>query len=231
MVYMLTSFLLRSRWIAASLCLLQCVQAFGSKTIILDPGHGGVYTGVESINKKLIEKHVALDIAELVAQRLRSKGYKVVLTRTSDTQHDKNDLINDLTLRAEYTKTHKADIFVSLHLNGSINKGIRGYEVYVPYETKYPRRSYELASALHYELSQQVKPLFGGGSLGNLNNLDHGIRAAKFNVLMKAHCPAALVEMDYLTNEESEQLLLSATYRNDLALAVYRGIRRYFMPE
>ena len=199
------------------------------KVIILDPGHGGVYTGQVSNTGKLIEKNVALDIAKRVAQLLRKRGYTVILTRTTDTELDKKDLLRDLALRAEMTRTYKADILVSLHLNGSKNKKIRGYEVYVPYESKHPIRSYKLASALHYEMSRAVTPVFGGGSLGNLNNIDYGIRASKFNVLVKAHCPAALVELDYLTHPESEKKLMTEAYRDELARAVYRGIRRYFL--
>jgi len=198
-------------------------------TIILDPGHGGVYTGQTSANKKLIEKDVALDIAQRVATLLREKKYNVIFTRTTDTQLDKDDLIKDLTMRADLTKQHNADVYVSLHLNGSPNQQARGYEIYVPFMTKYPRRSYALASSLHYELTQSIDPVFGGGSLGNLNNLDRGIKAAKFNVLVKSHCPAALIEMDFITNETVEKLLMTDAYRDTLANAVYRGIRRYFI--
>ena len=103
-------------------------------------------------------------------------------------------------------------------------KGVRGYEIYVPYESKYPVRSYRFASCLHYEISHRVEPVFGGGSLGNLNNIDHGIRASKFNVLMRAQCPAVIVELDYLTNAQSEALIQSSDYRDTLAHAVYCGI-------
>lgn len=201
---------------------------YHDKVIILDPGHGGVYTGQISIRGKLLEKDVVLDIAKRVAHRLRKRGYTVILTRTADTEFDKKDLIHDLICRAHYTVQYKAHAFVSLHLNGSKNKTIRGYELYVPYEARYPIRSYRLASALHYELSHKIKPIFAGGSLGNHNNIDHGIRASKFNVLTRAHCPAVVVELDYLSNAQSEALLETSQYRDQLTTAVYYGIRRYF---
>lgn len=201
---------------------------FQSKTIVIDPGHGGVYFGCTSINRKLIEKNVVLDIAQMLAKRLRKKGFNVILTRTRDCELDKTDLIRDLTKRAELTRAYDADIFVSIHLNNSANKGLRGYEIYVPYESKYPRRSYDLANALHYELSHKIKPIFGGGILHNHNNVDHGIRAAKFNVLIKSSCPAVAVELDYLSNAETEKMLSTHKYKAQLANAVYCGIRRYF---
>ena len=199
------------------------------RTIIIDPGHGGIYWGQVSIHGKLIEKNVVLDIAQRVAKRLRKRGYTVVLTRTKDVEFDKNDLINDLAQRARFTRTYNADIFVSLHLNGSKNKGLRGYEVYVPHEPKCPARSYKLASSMHYELSHKIAPIFAGGALGNHNNIDHGVRASKFNVLTKAQCAAIVVELDYLSNAQTESMLHNGScYREILANAVYCGIRRYF---
>ncbi len=196
--------------------------------VILDPGHGGVYTGQVSIHGKLLEKNIALEIAKAVEKRLRKRGYDVLLTRTKDTEFDKKNLLNDLAQRARLTRTYKAEIFVSIHFNGSKNKGLRGYEVYVPFESRYPVRSYKLATSIHYELSHKIKPIFGGGSLGNLNNIDHGIKASKFNVLLKAECPAVVLELDFLTNAQSEALLLTAAYKEKLAQAIYCGIRRYF---
>ena len=61
---------------------------------------------------------------------------------------------------------------------------------------------------LHYDMSHEVKPEFGGGNLGNINHLDAGIRASKFNVLMHSVCPSVLVELAYLSHPETEQQLL-----------------------
>ena len=198
------------------------------KTIVLDPGHGGVYWGQIGSRGNLIEKEIVLTLAKAIATKLRARGYRVILTRTSDVEFDKTNLLNDLASRAKFTRTYKADILVSLHLNGSKNTMIRGYEIYVPYESTFPARSYKLATSLHYELSHKIKPIFGGGALGNLNNLDHGISASKFNVLTKAQCAAVVVELDYLTNATSERMLSKPSYQTILVNAVYYGIRRYF---
>ena len=56
---------------------------------------------------------------------------------------------------------------------------------------------------------------------------DRGIRAAKFNVLAKAPCPAVLLELDYLSNSVVEKNLENADYRAALAQLVVQGIMQY----
>ncbi len=209
-----------------------CLLGFSLKgyTIIIDPGHGGRYIGTCSFTKpQLVEKHVALELSKKLAELLRKKGYTVVLTREGDYALDTDDLIGDLIKRAKMSTDLNADIYLSIHLNGSLNKNTQGYEVYVPYEDKYPMKSYQLASALHYDLSHKIPPQFYGGSLGNLNALDKGIRASRFNVIKRATCPAVLVELAYLTHPGTAKKLRTEEYQDLLVNALYCGIRRYMI--
>ncbi len=202
------------------------VMVLQSATIVLDPGHGGKYVGTANDAEQLVEKHLSLEIAKQLAERLRSNKHTVILTRETDVALD-DDLITDLTKRAQVATDSKADLFVSLHFNGSTNKNRVGFEVYVPYESQYPIKCYSLASALHYDISHEIEPYFHGGSLGNLNALDGGIKASRFNVIKKATCPAVLVELAYLTNEESAKKLKTDVFKDILVTAVYKGIERY----
>lgn len=198
-------------------------------TVVIDPGHGGPYVGAVSKSQRIVEKHAVLDIANLLTERLREKGFKVILTRTGDYALDPHDLINDLKMRAYIARDAKADVLVSLHLNSSPNEKISGFMLFVPYEDKYPIKSYALASALHYDISHEVKPEFGGGNLGNVNTIDLGIRASKFNVLIHSVCPSVLVELAYLTHPETEKQLGTMAYKERLVQGICAGIRRYFI--
>ena len=137
-----------------------------AKIIILDPGHGGIYGGARGVRGKLLEKNVALDVAQLLATLLRKQGHTVILTRETDKEFDKHDLIKDLAHRAEMTKTHNADIFVSIHFNSTTSHARRGYEIYVPYAKKYPAGSYQLASAVHYEIESAYSTYLRWGIAG-----------------------------------------------------------------
>lgn len=207
--------------------LLTFALSLSGATIVLDPGHGGKYIGTCNDEENLVEKFLTLEVTLSLADRLKALGHKVVLTRTTDTELDKDDLIVDLTKRAALTSEHAADLFLSIHFNGSLNKQSVGFEVYVPYEDKYPMKSYALASAIHYDLSHEIEPVFFGGSLGNLNVLDRGIKASRFNVLKKAACPAVLVECAYLTHAETAKKLKTDEYKDQLVCAIEKGVQRY----
>ncbi len=208
--------------------LLVAMPAQATYTIIIDPGHGGPRCGTSSPSKKIIEKEAALEIALALAKQLREKGHTVILTRETDRALDEHNLMDDLKKRAQMTTDYKADIFLSIHLNGSFNKSSRGFEVYVPYEDKYPIKSYALAAAIHYDLSHEVEPEFGGGNLGNLNSLDRGIKASRFNVIKRATCPAVLAELAYISNPATEEKLLKEGY-GLYVTALYKGINRYIV--
>ena len=201
----------------------------GAYTIVLDPGHGEKYTGTVSADGTIVEKDMVLKLTKKLAQCLSKAGYKVLLTREGDEVFNAKELLPDLIKRAQFATDNKADIFVSIHLNASTNKQIHGYEVYVPYEAKYPIKSYGLASAIHYALSHAIEPQFYGGTLGNLNALDRGIRASRFNVLMRTTCPAVLVELGYLSHPPTVKLLKTEEYQDILVNGLCAGIRRYIL--
>ncbi len=219
------------KWVLVILLQVTVLQVtmLQAATIVLDPGHGGKYVGTSNKTYHLVEKNLSLEIAQQLAERLRSKKHTVILTRETDTELDKDDLIADLTKRAQMSTG--ADLFVSLHFNGSESKHREGFEVYVPYEAQYPIKSYALASALHYDMSHEIEPYFHGGTLGNLNFRDGGIRASRFNILKKATCPAVLVELAFLSHYETAKKLTTDEYKGSLVTAVYKGIERYLTHE
>jgi N-acetylmuramoyl-L-alanine amidase len=95
------------------------------KTIVIDPGHGGANEGAIGADG-LKEKDVTLQIAEnlkgIIEQNIA--GVKVVLSRTSDTDMS-------IQARTEIANHNKADLFVSIHCNGSVNRNARGAEVFI----------------------------------------------------------------------------------------------------
>jgi len=196
-------------------------------TIVIDPGHGGIFSGATSINNKIIEKTIALSLAQELMRVLQAEKHKVVLTRSTDTQL-KDELLDDLMARVDVARTVSADIFLSLHCNASVDAGVQGVELYVPYtDTGFPGQSYMLASCVHAQLIKVV-PALWTGNLGNLNKHDRGIRAARFNVLAHNPAPAAvLIEFDYLSNSQAESRLQDTVYQQQLINALKSGILCY----
>ncbi|MCK6571067.1 N-acetylmuramoyl-L-alanine amidase [Myxococcota bacterium] len=108
---------------AAALTLLTGA-APGLDVVVIDPGHGGTNMGAPARAAGTgWEKEHTLRIARRVAEHLRAEGVTVYLTRWADV---------DMTLanRVRYANAHKADVFVSVHLNSTEKPGPVGHETF-----------------------------------------------------------------------------------------------------
>jgi N-acetylmuramoyl-L-alanine amidase len=100
------------------------------RVIVLDPGHGGVDLGV--VAGDAVEKDLALALArDLKGELERRLNARVVLTRSTD---------RPLTAveRAEIANRARADLVISLHLDGFADAGARGATAYCPPATFAP---------------------------------------------------------------------------------------------
>ena len=89
---------------------------------MIDPGHGGEDTGVKGPGGAL-EKDVTLSIARRVKTVIEGRlGMRALLT------HEDNRIGADS--RASIANNNKADLFISLHANGSPRPTTRGATVY-----------------------------------------------------------------------------------------------------
>lgn len=81
------------------------------RTIVIDPGHGGSDLGA-ALPGGYAEKDVALEVARSLRAALQSRmNVRVVLTRESDVEIPPGR-------RAEIANEQRADLFISLHLDG-----------------------------------------------------------------------------------------------------------------
>lgn len=108
------------------------------KTIIIDPGHGGKYTGAHgeyegSLGSK--EKDIVLAISmKLVADLKKAMpGVNVIPTRTNDTSMSVHE-------KAKFANDHHGDLFISIHADAVALKThyrITGYRNKTYHTTKY----------------------------------------------------------------------------------------------
>ncbi|NWF93780.1 MAG: N-acetylmuramoyl-L-alanine amidase [Syntrophaceae bacterium] len=95
----------------------------GTKIVVIDPGHGGEDPGAIGPNKTM-EKDVVLKVGEKLIQRLsQNKDIQAFLTR-------KGDYFIPLEQRIKIAREYGADLFISLHADGSFNPHARGSSVY-----------------------------------------------------------------------------------------------------
>lgn len=198
------------------------------RLVLLDPGHGGKDTGTIS-KQGVTEKEVALDISHRVRKHLESKNIRVKMTRSGDTYPT-------LDQRSAYAYKIGADLFVSIHANAAGSTAAHGVETFITSAAGYD-------SSNHYgqggdKSSQRnnaydaPNAILGFSVHSNLMKMtqrsDRGLRRARFSVLKKAPCPAALVECGFLSNPDEESLLSSSSYREKAARGISNGILGYF---
>lgn len=99
------------------------IQPRGTKIVVIDPGHGGEDSGAIG-PRKTMEKDIVLRVGEKTVHLLnQQKGIRAFLTR-------KGDYFIPLEQRVRIAREYKADLFISLHTDGSFNPQARGSSVY-----------------------------------------------------------------------------------------------------
>ncbi len=95
----------------------------GTKIVVIDPGHGGEDPGAVG-SQKTTEKDVVLKIGEKVVSLFsQHREIKAFLTR-------KGDYFVPLEKRVKMAREYGADLFMSIHADGSFNPKIRGSSIY-----------------------------------------------------------------------------------------------------
>jgi len=175
------------------------------KIVCLDPGHGGKDVG--AIYGDIYEANINLTVALQTKSALEQEGYKVYLTRDSDTTVAKRD-------RANYCNSINADILVSIHHN-----------------TYSLDHTVDYGTALYYKDSDQLlASSILNSTSDELSIKNQGISKFDDSLLWVAKMPAALSEAFFLTNTNEYSLLSEPTPFRLTAEAkgITTGIVNYF---
>ena len=180
--------------------------AKGRFTVVIDPGHGGPDPGAVGIGG-LRETDVVLDVSLQVARLLQDRGVRVFLTRTTEVDVD-------LPPRVSLANSSGADAFLSIHANALTMErpDVNGIETFF-FQSPLSRA---LASAVQAEVLS-VSP----------GSPDRGVKPGRFFVIRRTVMPSALVETGFVTGELDSPRLATAAHRQQLALAIARGILNY----
>ena len=217
-------------------------NSFRIAAIIIDPGHGGKDPGaVRNEAPKLQEKDIALSVSKKLSALLTAAypGKKILMTRAGDTfpsLEDRVNIANTVPLR-----DNEAIIYISIHVNASLNKSARGYEVwYLPPETKREllnrEKLAENAEVVHILNDMlQAEYISESTRMGRfiLNRLEkslgnrtpsRGLKAENWYVVKNARMPAILVELGFISNNEDAKLMADEAYLKLYSEALYKGI-------
>ncbi|MDN5332378.1 MAG: N-acetylmuramoyl-L-alanine amidase [Tepidanaerobacteraceae bacterium] len=195
------------------------------KTVVIDPGHGGIDGGAYHSDGTL-EKHINLSVAFRLKAVLEKNGAKVVLTRTKDESLDyknnksKSRHKRDLIARADIINEVNPDIYLSLHVNAEKNSpAARGPMVFYYRSSPESRRLAELIQA---RLEEAYK------SAGQSVRQRSPYPNSTLFLLCNTTPPGVVIELGFMTNAEDRRLLRNADFQNKLASAIAHALREYF---
>lgn len=180
------------------------------QTIMIDAGHGGYDVGSIS-NFDDYEKDINLDIALLVGKQLKSYGYNVVYTRTSDSVSWPSDNKKDLQARCNLAQKKNADLFVSIHLNSS-EYDASGYEIYCDFTNK---TTVKLSKSILTQLDQ-LDYSYNRGLLDT--------NETPLYVVANNKVDAILIEAGFISDDSD--LYYLKNYTNNIATAIAKGIKK-----
>jgi N-acetylmuramoyl-L-alanine amidase len=181
-------------------------------TVVIDAGHGGSDAGAINPRTGLAEKNVTLDISLRLAAMMKKAGWNVFLTRDRDRDVSwaGSSNVEELQARCKIANDVKADLFISIHCNASVNPASFGTSVHW-----YKNTDLLLARTL---LARLVR---------DCGCTSRGCQFNHFYVLRHTTMPAVLVETGFITNAREAKLLASETYRALQAQAFFEGAKAY----
>ncbi len=218
--------------------------------ILIDAGHGGKDPGalktykINGKNVTIQEKDITLKVSKMLAERLKAAypGKQIILTRNSDkflSLGERTDIANGVKVGE-----NEAVLFISVHVNSSLNKTSSGYEVWY-LSPGYRRNVLDksavdgdpnlfpiLNSMLEEEYTTEsimiAKFIMDGlqAQIGK-ESTARGIKAEEWFVVRNSNMPSVLIELGFISNEKEALLLNDDRYLKKATLGIYNGIAAF----
>jgi N-acetylmuramoyl-L-alanine amidase len=223
------------------------------RTVVIDPGHGGIDPG--TVVASIAEKSVVLGFGQALKEQLEASGrYRVVMTRDEDR-------FVSLADRVRIGQDQKADLFISIHADSLTQaQDVRGATVYTRSERATDAEAAKLAAkeneadsaagiesreelqdvaGILMELARRETRTFSGVFARNLvDKLGASVkmhkiplRSARFWVLSAPDVPSVLIELGYMSSPKDAALLTSPEWRGKAVAAVGSAVDDYFARE
>lgn len=223
--------------------------------VVIDPGHGGVDPGAV-VNRTRLEKAIVLAVGLRIQRLLKQEGkFDVVMTRSTDVFVSLDDRIErSREARADLFLSLHADAVAEAEL-ANVAGGASVYILSARASDEIAQRVADKENAADLIGGILPKPAEDEGVRGilvelltreteqeakRLRNLlvvemrrdvpmaRQPLRAAAFHVLKQPETPAALIELGYMTNPVDLGLMRQEVWRDQVAKAIVRAVRRFF---
>ncbi|HXM53911.1 MAG TPA: N-acetylmuramoyl-L-alanine amidase [Candidatus Dormibacteraeota bacterium] len=223
-----------------------------SRTVFIDPGHGGPDPGVTA-RPSARESAAALAVATQLARQLRADGYRVVLSRTGDTSVrrfgqdeltdgalDPDQVRQDLQARVRCANDSRAQALLSIHFNGYDDESVGGSQTIYDDARPFSDQSAKLADSVQRALVEQLRledrGVITDDALDAPTLSDQAASYGHLVLLGPAQAgwldrgttmPGVLVEPLFLTRPAEQTIATSSAGQRRVAQALAAGLERY----
>lgn len=214
-----------------SLILLLCTQSRSySLTVVVDPGHGGGDKG--AVQGTIKEADITLNVAlKLAAEFSNDPSVKIILTRPANTALS-------LKKRIALNESYKGDLFISLHVNASIDKRAKGADFYIghspsiePPTVSQNNRVDSIVKNVDrtirlYQSQFLASDIFDTWK-DSLVTLPRSIKQGPFYVINRNKIPSLLVELGFITNTPEALELIKEENQTLIAKSLHKAIKNF----
>ncbi|SKB02244.1 N-acetylmuramoyl-L-alanine amidase [Prosthecobacter debontii] len=195
-------------------------------TVVIDAGHGGHDAGARGVYG--YEKDFALKMAGVLRSELMRRGFKVVMTRTTDT-------FITLGGRVAVANATPNSIFLSLHFNSGSSSVASGIETFAltpqgssaSLERGGGYNANGLTGNTHDSANIALATAVHAMVISKFKFVDRGIKRAQWSVLTGCKRPGILFEGGFVTNGNECRLIASDTYRQSVTSAIADAVVNY----
>lgn len=184
--------------------------------VCIDAGHGGHDPGALDASGTVREADVVLEYAHALETYLDALGCRTIMTRTGDQ-------FAPLSQRVRQANEAPADVFVSLHANAADN--VRAGGAWLIHDDKTPKvDGVALAEAVFQEMSAVPGIVDQDEDVEVFPDGSPWVGERNLAVVSRTTMPAILVELGFMTNEEDLTRLQDDATRDQVAVAIGRGV-------
>ena len=189
------------------------------RAVAIDPGHGGLDTGVIAASGYK-EKQLNLEVAKKLAKQLKMKlGIPVYLSRDGD---------YELTTEQRLQSASKGDVdlWILLHAQASFSPQQTGVTLFIRAD-EMPQNIAEGEIAEASESDSLILARNLAAALQESAIKVRGIYPSSRLSLGRGNLPTVQIELGFLSNQDELQRLQSPDYQAKIVQALYTGIHRY----